>query len=96
MTEQITVSVDSDVANLYRSASVKDRRKLDLLVNLRLRGSLDNLFGDCVTVVDRATCFFNVGPTPLHVFTQEGEHRVVVEPSILRMLEERRRHGFPG
>ena len=37
MAEQITVSVDSDVANLYRSFSVKDRRKLDLLVNLRLR-----------------------------------------------------------
>lgn len=37
MAEQITVSVDSDVANLYRSASVEDRRKLDLLVNLRLR-----------------------------------------------------------
>ena len=37
MTEQITVSVDSDVADLYRSASAKDRRKLDLLVSLRLR-----------------------------------------------------------
>ena len=37
MAEQITVSVDSEVANLYRSASVEDRRKLDLLVNLRLR-----------------------------------------------------------
>ena len=37
MAEQITVSVDSDVANLYRSSSVRDRRKLDLLVNLRLR-----------------------------------------------------------
>ena len=37
MAEQITVSVDSDVASLYRSSSVKDRRKLDLLVNLRLR-----------------------------------------------------------
>jgi len=38
MMEQIAVSVDSDVADLYRSASVKGRRKLDLLVNLRLRG----------------------------------------------------------
>lgn len=37
MTEQITVSVDSDVANRYRSASNKERRKLDLLINLRLR-----------------------------------------------------------
>jgi len=37
MTEQITVSVDSDVANIYRSASDSERRKLDLLVSLRLR-----------------------------------------------------------
>ena len=37
MPEQITVSVDPDVAKLYRSASDKERRKLDLLVNLRLR-----------------------------------------------------------
>ena len=37
MAEQITVSVDSDIASLYRSASDEERRKLDLLVNLRLR-----------------------------------------------------------
>jgi len=37
MTDQITVSVDSDVANVYRLASEVDRRKLDLLINLRLR-----------------------------------------------------------
>lgn len=37
MTEQITVSVDPDVANAYRLASDSDRRKLDLLINLRLR-----------------------------------------------------------
>lgn len=37
MTDQITVSVDADVANAYRSASDEDRRKMDLLVNLRLR-----------------------------------------------------------
>ncbi len=36
-TEPITVSVDADVASAYRSASEQDRRKLDLLVNLRLR-----------------------------------------------------------
>lgn len=42
MAEQITVSVDSDVANLYRSASDKDRRKLDLLVNLRLRDATES------------------------------------------------------
>ena len=37
MTDRITVSVDPDVANAYRLASDEDRRKLDLLVNLRLR-----------------------------------------------------------
>ena len=37
MNDQITVSVDPDVADAYRSASHDDRRKLDLLVNLRLR-----------------------------------------------------------
>jgi len=35
--DQITISVDSEVANAYRSASSEERRKLDLLVNLRLR-----------------------------------------------------------
>ena len=37
MTEQITVSVDPEVAEFYRSASDAERRKLDLLVSLRLR-----------------------------------------------------------
>ena len=37
MAEQITVRVDSDVADFYRSASDAERRKLDLLVSLRLR-----------------------------------------------------------
>ncbi len=37
MTDQITVSVDPDVASAYRLASDNERRKLDLLVNLRLR-----------------------------------------------------------
>ena len=37
MIEENTVSVDPDVAAAYRSSSDNDRRKLDLLVNLRLR-----------------------------------------------------------
>ena len=37
MSDRITVSVDPDVANAYRLASDSERRKLDLLVNLRLR-----------------------------------------------------------
>ena len=37
MDDRITVSVDADVADAYRAVSDGDRRKLDLLVNLRLR-----------------------------------------------------------
>ena len=37
MGDRITVSVDADIAEAYRAASDGDRRKLDLLVNLRLR-----------------------------------------------------------
>lgn len=37
MTDRITFAVDADVARAYRAASEGDRRKLDLLVNLRLR-----------------------------------------------------------
>ena len=37
MANEITVSVDPEVADAYLSASDSDRRKLDLLVNLRLR-----------------------------------------------------------
>lgn len=40
--EQITVSVDTDVAEFYRSASTRDRRKLDALVNLRLRDATES------------------------------------------------------
>ncbi len=36
-TEEITIRVDTESANAYRSASDEERRKLDLLVNLRLR-----------------------------------------------------------
>ena len=42
MAEQITVSVDTDVADSYRSASISDRRKLDALVNLRLREATES------------------------------------------------------
>lgn len=42
MAEQITVSVDSDVATIYRSASDEERRKLDLLINLRLRDATES------------------------------------------------------
>lgn len=37
MTDTITITVDPDLADAYRTASDQDRRKLDLLLNLRLR-----------------------------------------------------------
>ncbi len=42
MAEHITVSVDPDVADVYRSASDDERRKLDLLINLRLREATES------------------------------------------------------
>ena len=42
MAEHITRSVDPDVADVYRSASDDDRRKLDLLINLRLREATES------------------------------------------------------
>ena len=42
MADCITVSVDPDVADVYRSASDDDRRKLDLLINLRLREAMES------------------------------------------------------
>lgn len=47
--EQISVNVDSEVADFWRGATDQERRKLELLVNLRLReatrsaGSLKNV-----------------------------------------------------
>ena len=65
-------------------------------IERRFARGLDRLFGDYAPLVDRTVCFFNGGPSPLLVFTQEGAHRVVTEPSILRSLEGRRRYGSTG
>ena len=37
MTEEITLTVDSEAARAYNSASPEERRKIDLLLNLSLR-----------------------------------------------------------
>jgi hypothetical protein len=37
-TTKITVQVDTDLARIYRSASAEERYKLNLLLNLSLRG----------------------------------------------------------
>ena len=40
MREQVTISLDTDLAEIYRSASDSERGKLDLLINMRLRNIL--------------------------------------------------------
>ena len=55
--------------------------------------SLDNLFDEYASLVDRAVCFFNVGPSPLPIFTQEGEHRKVTELAIFGGLARLRQLG---
>jgi hypothetical protein len=39
-TEEITIRVDSQAARAYREAPEAERRKLDLLLNLRLQDAL--------------------------------------------------------
>jgi hypothetical protein len=41
-TDQITISVEPDVARAYREAGDEDRRKLDVLMSLRLRDALSS------------------------------------------------------
>ena len=69
-------------------------------IERRFYRSMDNFLNDYAFLVDRAVCYFNSGTSPRKVFTQQGEHREVMEPTILRMmeksLENRRRHGLPG
>ena len=52
MREQITISVDADLAEIYRSASESERRKLDLLINLRLRAVLTRPKKSLSTLMD--------------------------------------------
>lgn len=39
-TEELTIHVDPEAARAYRAASEQERRKLDLLLNLRLHDAL--------------------------------------------------------
>lgn len=38
-TDRITIQVDADAARAYRSASEEERRKIDSLLNLKLRSA---------------------------------------------------------
>ena len=52
MREQITISLDTDLAEIYRSASESERRKLDLLINIRLRNILTRPKKSLLTLMD--------------------------------------------
>ena len=52
MREQITISLDSDLAEIYRSASESERRKLDMLINMRLRNILTRPKKSLSTLMD--------------------------------------------
>ena len=52
MREQITISVDADLAESYRSASESERRKLDLLLNMKLRSILTRPKKSLSTLMD--------------------------------------------
>ena len=52
MREEIIVSVDADLEEIYRSASESERRKLDLLLNIRLRTVLEPPEKPLLTLMD--------------------------------------------
>ena len=52
MREQITISLDTDLAEIYRSASDSERRKLDLLLNMKLRSILTRPKKSLSTLMD--------------------------------------------
>lgn len=56
-------------------------------IRRRFFRSLHNLFSEYASLVDGMDCFLNSGKTPKIVFRQEGEHRELKLPSILRILE---------
>ena len=64
MADQITVSVDPDVADVYRSASDDERHKLDLLINLRLREATESKTSLCTIMAEISRDAQRRGLTP--------------------------------
>ena len=56
-------------------------------IERRFHRSLENLFDEYASLMDRTVCFLNSGATPELVFTHQGDNRELKEPAILRMLE---------
>jgi predicted ABC-type ATPase len=56
-------------------------------IERRFLRSLENLFDEYASLVDRTVCFLNSAATPELVFTQQGDNFELKQPAILRMLE---------
>ncbi len=56
-------------------------------IERRFLRSLENLFGAYALVVNSTVCFLNSGKTPELVFTQQGEHREVLQPAVIQSLQ---------
>jgi len=56
-------------------------------IERRFFRSLENLFGEYASLVDRTVCFINSGETPEIVFTQLGENREVKQPAVMNLLQ---------
>ena len=59
-------------------------------IERRFFRSWENLTEVYGALVDRTICFLNISETPEVVFTQEGEHREVLQPVVMRLLQSRR------
>lgn len=60
-------------------------------IERRFLRSLENLFTEYASLVDRTVCSLNSGETPEVVFTQQGERRVEKQAAIVRLLQSWRR-----
>jgi len=60
-------------------------------IERRFFRSLENLFTEYASLVDRTVCSLNSGETPEVVFTQQGEKRVEKQAAIARLLQSWRR-----
>ena len=58
-------------------------------IERRFLRSWENLMGVYASLVDRTVCLLNSGDTPEIVFTQKGEHREVMQPAVMRALQNR-------
>lgn len=65
-------------------------------IERRFFRSLNNFLNEYVLLADQTICYWNAEKDPVVVFTQRGRRRQVAEPALLRMLEQRRRHGPSG